>query len=125
MAEDEPQIATSAFTQVTSNVELEEIYLTYHACQGLDASSEYSMATSTYPLLSNMTFLDNVAITKEDKIALAAARLDPYVADTGATVSISPFKADFYTFEIIAPIKIYCVGSTFIEATAKGEVHIR
>jgi hypothetical protein len=125
MAEDEPQIATSAFTQVTSNVELEEIYLTYHACRGLDTSSKYSMATSTYPLFSNMTFLNNAAITKEDKIALAAARLDPYAADTGATVSISPFKADFYTFEIIAPIKIYGVGGTFIEATAKGKVHIR
>jgi hypothetical protein len=31
MAEDEPQIAASAFTQVTSNAELKEIYSTYHA----------------------------------------------------------------------------------------------
>jgi hypothetical protein len=76
------------------------------------------MAASSCPLFANMTFLDN-------SIALAAARLDPYAADSGATVSISPFKADFYTFEIIAPVKIYGIGGTFIEATAKGEVHIR
>ncbi|KAJ7204514.1 hypothetical protein GGX14DRAFT_398345 [Mycena pura] len=65
------------------------------------------------------------AETEHFMFAIKTAGPEPFAADTGATVDISPHESDFYTFEVIDPIKIWGVRGTYIEALAKGDVHIR
>jgi hypothetical protein len=137
MAEDEPETvpiaAAATIAAVTSDEELEKIYSTYHARRNSDASntSEYSLIASIsppsantpeypYPLFANIERVDITAAA-----SLSPNDYEPFAPDTGATVSITPVREDFYTFEVIVPLKIWGVGNTYVEAVAKGEVHIR
>ncbi|KAJ7710572.1 hypothetical protein B0H17DRAFT_1173559 [Mycena rosella] len=111
MVEDDTETAAVATTDpmadVTPNAELEELYATYHA--GGDSDSD----ASDYSMLAEV-----------EHFTLIADSHDPFAGDTRATIHLSPVKADFFTFVLITPLKIWGVGGTYIEATARGDVHI-
>ncbi|KAJ6615751.1 hypothetical protein B0H10DRAFT_47474 [Mycena sp. CBHHK59/15] len=98
--------ATTAVGGITLNSELEELYETYHARRDSN-TSDYSM------------------LADKGHIAFAAIVHSPFAADTGATVTLSPVKGDFYTLQAIIPQRIWGVGGTYIEAIAKGDICVR
>ncbi|KAJ6625425.1 hypothetical protein B0H10DRAFT_1942667 [Mycena sp. CBHHK59/15] len=107
MADDDADSAASVITEVTPNSELEELYSAYHTrcdSNGSDLSMFADMDAHT------------ALVTTSD--------CDPFAADTGATVHISPVKEDFHTLQPISPQRIWGVGGMYIEATAKGDIHI-
>ncbi|KAF7342817.1 Retrovirus-related Pol polyprotein from transposon TNT 1-94 [Mycena sanguinolenta] len=117
--------AGAVITEVTSNDELEEIHSTYHTYYDSDAS-EYSM-------FADMRGVDTAAAVETEQgnspgarpTVLVAKEYPPFAADSGATVHLSPVKADFHTLQTITPQKIWGIGGGPIEAKAKGDVHIR
>ncbi|KAJ7871456.1 hypothetical protein B0H14DRAFT_2570795 [Mycena olivaceomarginata] len=102
---------------ITSSAELEKIYATHHSRRD-SGSSGYSYAAYTHP--------DVDSVTDSERAALGTAKrtVEPFVADTGATVPITPVREDFFTFENIAPFPIYGIAGNSITATGKGDVHI-
>jgi hypothetical protein len=117
MADNEPEtthITAATIAAVTPDEELEKIYSTYYARRNSDASnaSEYSMAASASPLSADVSeypypmFANIECINVAAAASLNSSDYEPFAPDTGATVSISPVCEDFYTFKVIAPLKI-------------------
>jgi hypothetical protein len=77
------------------------------------------MSEYPYPLFANIEHINIAAAA-----SLNSSNYEPFAPDTGTTVSISPIHEDFYTFEVIAPLKIWGIGNMYIEAVTKGEVYI-
>jgi hypothetical protein len=107
IADDNADSAATAINEVTPNSELEELYKVYHAHRDSNTSN-FSM------------FADPDMHTA----LVAASNCEPFTADTGATVHISPVKEDFDTLQPISPQKIRGVSGIYIEAIAKGKIHI-
>lgn len=60
-----------------------------------------------------------------DDTALATSVDHPFFVDSGATVHISPYKADFTTLQSIAPKAIKGVGGSSIAACGIGNIRLR
>ncbi|KAF8189241.1 hypothetical protein K438DRAFT_1971886 [Mycena galopus ATCC 62051] len=117
IADDDSETAASTLTAITSNAELEEIYNTYHAHPAhrsrhdSDVSSEYSMHAATEQADIEMELSD--AESDVGHIALATGEYPPFAADSGKGKLGLKY------------LQIYGVSGACIEATAKGDIHIR
>ncbi|KIY61218.1 hypothetical protein CYLTODRAFT_460045 [Cylindrobasidium torrendii FP15055 ss-10] len=132
----ESENEVGAITQATtSHAELETIYANFGSGRrNSTSSSEFSMLTDDARVSIDWKDHCNAkyafdpfppqAIQSRKFTVMSIAECGPFVADTGATVHVSPIKEDFYTLKLITPKRIWGIAGNYITAHAMGDVQV-